>query len=95
MDDIRHFCNKMLSKLLEYDRGKESELTKTLYYYIKSSQNISKTAKIMNLWIGGLRYRVQKICEILDADINDLQTSFQLLLALFKRTGYHFGRSEN
>ena len=82
MDDIRHFCNKMLSKLLEYDRGKESELTKTLYYYIKSSQNIGKTAKIMNLSIGGLRYRVQKICEILDADIHDLQTSFQLLLAL-------------
>ncbi|WP_078409016.1 PucR family transcriptional regulator [Priestia abyssalis] len=82
MDDIRHFCNKMLSKLLEYDRGKESELTKTLYYYIKSGQNICKAAKIMNLSIGGLRYRVQKIGEILDADINDLQTSSQLFLAL-------------
>jgi hypothetical protein len=82
MDDIRHFCNKMLSKLLEYDRGKESELTKTLYYYIKSGQNIGKSAKIMNLSIGGLRYRVQKICEILDADIHDLQTSYQLFLAL-------------
>ncbi len=82
MDDIRHFCSKMLSKLLEYDRGKESELTKTLYYYIKSGQNIGKAARIMNLSIGGLRYRVQKICEILDADINDLQTSSQLFLAL-------------
>jgi len=82
MEDIRHFCNKMLSKLLEYDRGKESELTKTIYYYIKSGQNICKAARIMNLSIGGLRYRVQKICEILDADINDLQTSSQLFLAL-------------
>ncbi len=82
MDDIRHFYNKMLSKLLEYDRGKESELTKTLYYYIQSGQNIGKSAKAMNLSIGGLRYRVQKIAEILDADINDLQTSCQLFLAL-------------
>lgn len=82
IDDIRHFCNKMLSKLLEYDRGKESELTKTLYYYIKSGQNIGKTAKIMNLSIGGLRYRVKKIGEILEADIHDLQTSYQLFLAL-------------
>ncbi|OXM82693.1 PucR family transcriptional regulator [Paenibacillus rigui] len=82
MDDIRHFCNKMLSKLFEYDRGKESELTKTLYYYIKSGQNIYKAAKIMKMSIGGLRYRVQKICEILDADINDLQTSCQLFMAL-------------
>ena len=73
---------KMLSKLLEYDRGKESELTKTLYYYIKSGQNIGKTAKIMNLSIGGLRYRVKKIGEILEADIHDLQTSYQLFLAL-------------
>ncbi|MCQ6282099.1 CdaR family transcriptional regulator [Bacillus sp. EB600] len=81
-DDIRHFCNKMLSKLLEYDRGKESELTKTLYYYIKSGQNICKSAEIMNLSIGGLRYRVKKIGEILDADIHDLQTSYQLFLAL-------------
>ncbi|WP_232696352.1 PucR family transcriptional regulator [Brevibacillus daliensis] len=82
MDDIRHFCNKMLSKLIEYDRGKESELTKTLYYYIKSGQNIYKAAKMMNLSNGGLRYRVQKICEILDVDINDLNTSCQLFLAL-------------
>lgn len=82
VDDIRHFCNKMLSKLIEYDLGKESEFTKTLYYYIKSGQNICKTAKIMNLSIGGLRYRVQKIGEILDADIHDLQTSYQLFLAL-------------
>lgn len=81
-EDIRHFYNKMLSKLLEYDREKESELTSTLYYYIKSGQNIGRAAKIMNLSIGGLRYRLQKIGEILNADINDLQTSCQLFLAL-------------
>lgn len=81
-EDIRHFCNKMLSKLVEYDRGKESELTKTLYIYIKNGQNMCKTAKIMNLSLGGLRYRIQKIGKILEADINDLQISSQLFLAL-------------
>lgn len=80
--DIRQFCKKMLSKLMEYDRGKESELTKTLYIYIKNGKNICKTAKALNLSVGGLRYRVQKIGKILDEDINDLQTSSQLFLAL-------------
>lgn len=82
LDNIRNFCNKMLGKLYEYDRHKKTELTKTLFYYIKNGFNLYQAAREMNMSIGGMRYRLQKLNEILEVDINDPQTSYQLFLAL-------------
>lgn len=82
LDNIRTFCNKTLGNLLEYDRCKKSELTKTLFFYIKNGFNLYQAAREMNMSIGGMRYRLQKLQEILEVDINDPQTSFQIFLAL-------------
>lgn len=82
LDNIRDFCNKTLGKIIEYDRSKNSEMTKTLYFYIKNGLNLYQTARDINLSIGGMRYRLQKLNEILEVDINDPQNSFQIYLAL-------------
>lgn len=82
LDNIRNFCNRMLGKLFEYDRQKKTELTKTLFYYIKNGFNLYQAAREMNMSIGGMRYRLQKLNEILEVDINDPQNSYQIFLAL-------------
>lgn len=81
LDSIRGFCNKILGKVFEYDRCKNTELTKTLFYYLKHG-NLYLAASEMNMSIGGMRYRLQKLTEILDVDINDPEISSQMLLAL-------------
>lgn len=77
---MQKFINKSIGKLLEKD--KTTELTKTLYHYLNNSCNVHKTARNINFSISGLRYRLQRIEEILDVDINQPVVSYQLFTAL-------------
>lgn len=58
------------------------DLTKTLYHYLNTGCNVHKTARVINFSISGLRYRLQRINEILQTDINEPNHSYQLFLAL-------------
>ena len=77
---IQKFIQKKLGKLIEED--KSLELTKTLYHYLNNGCNVHKTARNMNFSISGLRYRLQRLNEILESDINRPNVAFQLFLAL-------------
>jgi len=79
---IQKFVSKRLGKLIEEDRSKNMELTKTLFHYINNGCNVNKTARVMNFSISGLRYRLQRLSEILKTDINRPNVSYQLFLAL-------------
>jgi purine catabolism regulator len=79
---IKKFIHKMLGKLLEQDKSKDMELTKTLYYYLSNGCNVHKTARAMNFSISGLRYRLQKINDILQIDINVPSIGYQLYVSL-------------
>ncbi|KIL45119.1 XylR N-terminal domain-containing protein [Jeotgalibacillus soli] len=77
---IQKFIKKQIGTLIEND--KNMELTKTLYHYLNNGCNVHKTARNMNFSISGLRYRLQRLNEILKSDINRPNVSFQLFLAL-------------
>ncbi|HZG70395.1 MAG TPA: XylR N-terminal domain-containing protein [Chondromyces sp.] len=79
---IRKFIDKKLGKLIEEDKCKDMELTKTLYSYLANGCNLHKTARAMNFSISGLRYRMQKLNEILETDINQPSVGYQTYLAL-------------
>lgn len=77
---ISRFVDQQLGKLLEVD--KDFDLTKTLYAYIENGININNTAKALSMSISGLRYRLSKISEILDVDLNDTKRVFSVYMAL-------------
>lgn len=79
---IQKFIRKKLGKLIEEDKSRDMEFTKTLYYYLSNGCNVHKTARAMNFSISGLRYRLQKINEILQMDINLPSVSYQMYLSL-------------
>jgi len=79
---IEKFIHKMVGKLMEEDKNRGMELTKTLYYYLYNGCNVHKTARAMNFSISGLRYRLQKINEILQTDINLPSVGYQMYLSL-------------
>jgi DNA-binding PucR family transcriptional regulator len=78
---IERFVNQHIGRLLEADSN-EFELIKTLYTYIDNGSSINNTAKELSMSISGLRYRLAKISEILNHDLNDTQYAFTLYLAI-------------
>lgn len=79
---IEKFIKKKLGNLIEEDKSRDMELTKTLYSYLSNGCNVHKTARAMNFSISGLRYRLKKINEILQTDINIPSVGYQIYLAL-------------
>lgn len=77
---IERFVNQHIGKLLEVDT--EFELIKTLYSYIKNGSSINNTSNALTMSISGLRYRLAKIREILNNDLNDTQNLFSIYLAI-------------
>lgn len=77
---IDRFIQKQLGGLLCVD--KDFDLTKTLYTYIESGININNTAKSLCMSISGLRYRLSKISNILDIQLDDTKKIFSIYMAL-------------
>ncbi|MFC2949161.1 XylR N-terminal domain-containing protein [Virgibacillus sediminis] len=77
---INRFVNKQVGALLEAD--KNSDLIQTLYAYVENGLNINNTAKAIAMSISGLRYRLSKISEILDIDLDDTRSVFSVYMAL-------------
>lgn len=79
---IRQYSRHELKDLLDYDRRKGMDLTKTLYHYIMNGGNLEQTACSTALSISGLRYRIEKIKDILSVDIKQPTVSYPLFLAM-------------
>lgn len=77
---INRFVDKQVGELLEVD--KNFDLIKTLYAYIENGININNTAKALSMSISGLRYRLSKISDILNIDLDDTKSVFSVYMAL-------------
>ncbi len=78
---------RIFAPLLEHDREKGSELVKTLETYIDCNFSRTKTSEKLHLHRNSLNYRLQKIEELLDQDIDQLDI-FPLMLASISRRLY-------
>lgn len=74
--------NNALDLLKTYDDENKSELYKTLYIYLKNNHNITKTSEEMHVHRNTLRYRLEKITDILGFDIDENDNSFKLYYAI-------------
>ena len=61
---------------------KNGEFTKTLYYFLNNGGNLYQTTTDLGISLSGLRYRLEKIEQILGMDLRAPHTSHQLFLAL-------------
>ncbi|MEW6623820.1 MAG: PucR family transcriptional regulator ligand-binding domain-containing protein [Bacillota bacterium] len=75
---------KIYGKLLDYDKEKGGELVQTLETYIQSNYSRIKTAEKLHIHRNSLNYRLQKIQDIINIDI-DQADSFPFLLASIAR----------
>ncbi|MGE7759723.1 XylR N-terminal domain-containing protein [Peribacillus sp. NPDC097895] len=81
-EELESYADKVLGPMYDYDVRKSTELLKTLYFYLDNECNLHKTARYMNLSIGGMRYRLLNISERFNIDMMNSSTRREVQLAL-------------
>jgi PucR family transcriptional regulator, purine catabolism regulatory protein len=80
-NDVRMMAKSLLGNL-NLSSQKNVELIQTLYSFLIHGGNLEKTADELSLSISGLRYRMNKIEDLLNMDIRSPIISSQLLMSI-------------
>ena len=91
--DLKQFCEESLLKLLEYDSVNQTDFADCLHEFLSQERNLAHTALALHIHRNTLIYRVNKIQEILEHDLEDPNYRFRLLLSFhileqFKNRNY-------
>jgi PucR family transcriptional regulator, purine catabolism regulatory protein len=81
-EELENYAKKIIGPIYNYDVTKSTDLLRTMYLYINNGCNLHKTARSMNLSIGGMRYRLSVVKERFNIDIMDSSTRFEVQLAI-------------
>ena len=74
-------CHPAVLKLMEYDLIHETSYAKTLYTYIKEKYNAAATAKALYIHRSSLISRMDRIRELVDLDLDDLDNRLYISLS--------------
>lgn len=80
LDDI---YKEQLNLILEYDKKHHTEFEKTLYYYLKYNGSPQKIAAKLYTHRNTINYRITKIKQLIQTDLDAPEERFQLLLAFY------------
>jgi DNA-binding PucR family transcriptional regulator len=80
--DLLNFCSDGLLKLIDYDKKNNTEYFKTLKAYIAADKNAVQTAKNMYIHRNTINYRLNKIKEIANLDLENGDEIFRLTMSM-------------
>jgi sugar diacid utilization regulator len=80
-EEIEGFVREWLGKLLDYDAQKNADLVRTLSQYLECGGSYDETAAALVIHRSTLRYRLGRIKEITDLDLNDVDSRLNLHVA--------------
>lgn len=83
--DVQVFADSQLGQLVDYDLRRQQSLVHTLEVYCRHGGRKAETARALFLERQTLYYRLRRIQEILDVDLDDEDTRLSLHLALRMR----------
>jgi purine catabolism regulator len=76
------FCDHWLAPLIHYDEQHHTDLLPTLNAYFDNNGNMARTAHVLNIHRNTLVYRLSRITEIIQLDMDDSNVRLNLHLAL-------------
>ena len=82
---FKDYYNDTLGELIEYDKNNDSNILEVLKYYLENNGSVQKTAAHFYVHRNSINYRLNKVQDILDMDISDLDNRIQLRLAFMVR----------
>ena len=81
--DTIHLCNRGAIILTSYDRVHGTDLSQILKSYLLNSMNTTKTAEEFGIHRNTLMYKLNKIRQITEEDLNDPHIAMRMLFSLF------------
>ncbi|MEL6404007.1 MAG: helix-turn-helix domain-containing protein [Chloroflexota bacterium] len=82
LDTMNRFYEETLGPLVEHDERKQSDLLRTLNGFFESNGNLAQAAKDLDVHRNTLVYRLDRISELTDLDLNDSDNRLILHLSL-------------
>jgi len=79
---LKTFSDRWLAPLREYDEQHHTDLLPTLGAYFANNGNMARTAHVLNIHRNTLVYRLSRITEIIQLDMDDSNVRLNLHLAL-------------
>ncbi len=79
---LQSFCDHWLAPLSRYDEQHNTDLLPTLNAYFTNNGNMARTAHVLNIHRNTLVYRLSRITEIIQLDMDDSNVRLNLHLAL-------------
>ncbi|MCR3760051.1 PucR family transcriptional regulator [Clostridium felsineum] len=80
-ESLKDFCHPAIFKLITYDSVYKTDYLKNLYLYVMNFKNQSKLAGLMHIHRNTLHYRISKIEEIMNVDLNNVDEFFSIYLS--------------
>ena len=80
--NLLNFCSDGLLKLIDYDKDNNTEYYKTLKAYIAADKNAVQTAKNMYIHRNTMNYRLNKIKEITNLNLDNGDEVFRLTMSM-------------
>lgn len=80
--EMKQIYYETLGKLVEYDNKNERNLLKTLETYISEGANLGKAAEKLFIHRNTMKYRMNRIEEILECDLKDINILFEFMEAI-------------
>lgn len=81
-DEMRNLYEETLYKLEKYDVKNSSNLLETLEMYLEKQRNIGLSAEFLYIHRNTMKYRINRIEEILGCDLKDDNIIFQITLCI-------------
>ncbi len=82
IDQLKLYRNEAIGKLLEYDKDKNSNMLKTLKVYLYNDCNLINTSNKLFIHRNTLIYRINKIKNILDINLDSALSKNELINAI-------------
>ncbi|WP_246615168.1 PucR family transcriptional regulator [Clostridium thailandense] len=82
VDIMLKIYNEKLGKLKSNEKSSSNELLNSLEIYIDENRNIGNAAERLFIHRNTMKYRINKIEEILECDLKDDKTMFNIMLCL-------------
>lgn len=81
-EEAKEFERIYVQKLESYDQIHNAELLHTAIYLIMNGWNLKITSQKLFIHYNSMKYRYQKICQILDVNLNDTNQRFNFEVAI-------------
>ncbi|HHX37418.1 MAG TPA: PucR family transcriptional regulator [Clostridiaceae bacterium] len=82
IEGMKRFSDPLIIKLSEYDRENDAQLSKTFYYYLLYNRSLQQTAKTLFIHRNTVSFRINKVEQILDINLNNDELCNRMLLSM-------------